>query len=135
MKIEDYKRFFEIKHEGGWLDDNVWYAKCKICGISPIFDKYLIKNWYFLNGYQRRKRFYAAIRHHINVYHHELIPSRRTKILGQDVISDEALHFLQNFPFRPLKKEKLVEKDDVQLKFWKPGTIILPKKKRKIKRK
>jgi hypothetical protein len=131
VNIEDYKKLFEIKHEGGWSDDDVWYARCKICGILPIFDKYMIRNWYNLNGYQRKKRFYASIRHHVNTYHHELIPSRRIKILEQYLISDEALQFLQNFPFRPIKEEKLhihrlnnIHK--VPLTFWKPGPINLP---------
>lgn len=125
MKIDDYKKLFEIKHEGGWLDNNVWYAKCKICE-KLIFDKYLIKNWYILDGDQRKKRFYAAIRHHINVYHHELIPSKRIKMLEKDVASNEALQFLKNFPFRPyIKEEKLNETHGAPLKFWKPGIIVL----------
>lgn len=57
MKISDYKKFFVLKHEGGWLDDDVWYAKCKICGTLPTFNKYVIKNWYNLNGDQRKKDF------------------------------------------------------------------------------
>lgn len=132
MKIEEFKKLFEIKYEGGWSDENAWYARCKICGILPIFDKYTIRNWFNLNGYQRKKRFYAAIRHHINVYHHELLPYRRTKILGQHIISDDALQFLQNFPFRPLKEEKLnktyvLDNTNMSpLKFWRPGIIILP---------
>jgi len=132
MNIEDYKKLFELKHEGGWSDDNVWYARCKICGILPIFDKYTIRNWYNLNDYQRKKRFYAAIRHHVNIYHHELMPSRRTTLLEQYAISGEALKFLQNFPFRPVKEEKLNKSHILNkihiapLKFWKPGLINLP---------
>ncbi len=115
MKIDDYKRLFEIRHEGGWLDDNVWFAKCKICG-KIIFDKYLIKNWYILNGDQRKKRFYVTIRHHVNTYHSELIPPKIIKLMEQDIALKKALRFLKNFPFRPyIKKEKSIEKD-IELK-------------------
>lgn len=76
MKIEDYKKLFEIKHEGGWLDDNVLFATCKICR-KLIFDKYLINNWYTLDNDQRKKKFYTIIRHHISTYHHELIPLKK----------------------------------------------------------
>jgi hypothetical protein len=126
MKIDDYKRLFEIKYEGGWLDDNVWYAKCRICGTLPIFDKYQIKHWNVLNSDQLKKRFYAAIRHHINTYHHELIPPKKIKMpehmtlnKEQDITLNKSLHFLKNFPFRPYIKEE-------PLKVWKPGIIVLP---------
>ncbi len=127
MKIDDYKRLFEIKYEGGWLDDNIWYAKCRICG-TLIFDKYLIKNWNVLDSEQIKKRFYAAIRHHINAYHHELIIPKLPKkvkmpkhVLNkeQDIALINSLHFLKNFPFRPYIK-------DEPLKMWKPGAIVLP---------
>jgi hypothetical protein len=127
MKIDDYKKLFEIKYEGGWSDDTVIYAKCKTCGVLPIFDKYLIKNWYLLNGNQRKKRFYAAIMHHINTYHPGLILPKRIKMLEQDmadIVLNKALHFLKNFPFRPYIKEERL--DRVPLKVWKPGIIVLP---------
>ncbi len=76
MKIDDYKILFELKHEGGWLDENVLFATCKICR-KLIFDKYMIKNWITLNNDQRKKKFYTIIRHHINKYHHELIPLKK----------------------------------------------------------
>ena len=123
MTIEDYKKLFEIKHEKGWQDDNVWFAKCKICD-KIIFDKYFIKNWYDLDGYQRRKKFYAVIRHHIDIYHHESKPYKRIRISEIDRISNEALFFLQNFPFRPYVKEEMLNKKHIApLKTWKPGKI------------
>jgi hypothetical protein len=105
MIIDDYKKLFELKHEEGWLDNNIWLAKCKICG-KLIFDKYLIKNWYILNGDQRKKKFYATIRHHINTYHSELIPHKRIKLVEQDIASSEAFEFLKNFPFRSYTKKE-----------------------------
>ena len=131
MTIDDYKKLFEIKHEDGWLDDNVWLAECKICR-KLIFDKYLIKNWYTLNGDQRKKKFYAAIRHHIDMYHSELMPPRRIKLVEQDMASNEALHFLKNFPFRPhIKEEMLNDIHVAPLKTWKPGIIVLSHKGKK----
>jgi hypothetical protein len=134
MKIDDYKRLFEIKYEGSWLDDNARYAKCRICG-TPIFDKYLIKNWNVLDTDKIKKRFYAAIRHHINTYHHELILPKLPKKIkmsehtasnkDQDIALNKALHFLKNFPFRPYIKEEM------PLKVWKPGIIVLPSEKEK----
>lgn len=123
MKINDYKRLFEIKYDGGWSDDYVWYAKCKFCGGTlPTFDKYTYKNWSILNSEQRKKRFYATIKNHINTYHHRLIlPDRTKKLENQEIALNKALHFLKNFPFRPHKEEE-------QLKVWKPGTIVLPHK-------
>lgn len=124
MIVDDYKLLFEIKHEDGWLDNNILFASCKICK-KLIFDKYLIKNWYILNGDQRKKRFYATIRHHINTYHSELILPR-IKMLEQDMTLDKALHFLKNFPFRPyIKEERLNEIHISPLKVWKPGIIVL----------
>ncbi len=124
MKIDDYKKLFEIRHEEGWSDDNIWFAKCKICK-KLIFDKYMIKNWYILNSDQRKKRFYTAIRLHINTYHSELIPPR-IKMLERDMTSDDAFHFLKNFPFRPyVKEERLNKIRRKSLKAWKPGIIVL----------
>lgn len=134
MKIDDYKRLFEIKYEGGWLDDNVWYAKCRICGTLPIFDKYMIKNWNVLDSDQIKKRFYAAIRHHINTFHHELILPKLPKKIKmskhelekeQDIALINSLHFLKNFPFRPI--------EEAPLKVWKPGTIVLPHSRKEKK--
>ena len=122
MEIIDYKRLFEIKYDGGWSDDNVWYAKCKFCGAAavPTFNIYNIKNWNILNSDQRKKRFYATIRHHIKTYHPELILPKRTKMREkQEIAMNNALHFLRNFPFRPYIKEE-------PLKVWKPGNIVLP---------
>lgn len=128
MKIIDYKRLFEIKYAGGWSDDNVWYAKCKFCGVLPIFNTYMIKNWNILNSDQRKKRFYATIKHHINAYHPEFILPKRTKKLEQQEIAlDKALHFLNNFPFRPYIKEE-------PLKVWKPGIIVLPHSEKEKKK-
>lgn len=109
MKIDDYKKLFEVKHEEGWLDENIWLAKCKICG-KLTFDKYLIKNWYNLDGDKRKKKFYAAIKYHINTFHSEMI-LYGIKKLEKDIPSNESLHFLKNFPFRPLKEEKLKKQD------------------------
>jgi hypothetical protein len=121
MKIDDYKKSFEIKHEEGWMDDNVWFAKCKICW-KIIFDKYLIRNWYLLNGNQRKKRFYTAIRRHINTYHSELV-IERIKLVEQDIALKKSLHFLKNFPFMSLKEERIPPK------IWKPEIIVLPNKR------
>ncbi len=132
MKIDDYKRLFEIKYDEGWSDDNVLYVNCRFCGILPIFNKYLIKNWNILNSDQRKKRFYSAIRHHIETYHPELIlpkeikmsehkiPEHTTLNKEQDIALHNALHYLKNFPFRQHIKE------EVPLKVWKPGIIVLP---------
>lgn len=84
MIIDDYKNLFEIKHEEGWLDNNILFAKCKICG-KLIFDRYIIKNWYTLDDDQRKKKFYTTIRRHINTYHSESIPHKRTKLMEQDM--------------------------------------------------
>lgn len=127
MKIIDYKRLFEITYDGGWSDDNVWYAKCKFCDALPIFNIYAVKDWNILNSDQRKKRFYAAIKRHIKTYHPELILPKRTKILEeQETALINALHFLKYFPFRPYVKEEL-------LKVWKPGNIVLPHTERKRK--
>jgi hypothetical protein len=83
MKIIDYKRLFEITYDGGWSDDNVWYARCRFCNALPVFNRYTIKDWNTLNNDQRKKRFYVAIKRHIKTYHPELILHKRTKILEQ----------------------------------------------------
>lgn len=138
MEIIDYKRLFEIKYDGGWSDDNVWYAKCRFCGVLPIFNKYNIKNWNILNSDQRKKRFYTAIKNHIKTYHPELILPKRTKKLEQrEITFNKALNYLKNFPFRPIKEEVPLEslhflknfpfrpiKEEVP-KVWKPGKIVL----------
>jgi nicotinic acid phosphoribosyltransferase len=130
MKIDDYKKLFKLEHEGGWLDENVWYATCKICEALPVFDKYMIENWNILNDERRKKIFYSRIRRHVNVYHQELISSSKGKLLEQFAASEKAFHFLKNFPFRPyIKEEKLNEvKNDIHripMKIWKPKTISL----------
>jgi hypothetical protein len=121
MEIVDYKRLFEIKYVEGWSDEDVWYAKCRFCESLPVFNIYNIKNWHILNNDQRKKRFYTAIKRHINTHHPELILPKKTKILEQEATLNKGLYFLKNFPFRPYKDEPL--------KVWKPGNIVLPKKK------
>jgi hypothetical protein len=127
--IDDYKRLFEIKYEGGWSDEYVWYAKCKFCDALPIFNIYNIKNWNNLNIYQRKKRFYSSIIKHIKTIHPELILPKRKVLEQQEIALNKALHFLKNFPFRPHKEEE-------PMKIWKPGTIVLPhsgKEKKKMR--
>jgi len=125
MKIIDYKRLFEITYDGGWSDDNVWYAKCRFCSALPVFNIYAVKDWNLLNSDQRKKRFYAAIKRHIKTNHPELILPKRTKMLEQqEVALNKGLYFLKTFPFRPYIKEEI-------LKIWKPGDIVLHSGKEK----